>query len=1063
MTEDILASLTLTPADVPNLPAKARSSLIAYLLRWEHYDIARRCLQQLLITNSQMLSVYDDMARAYLGLDQPEKALEILRRRQTLTISSLSQTLEAEARLAAGDLDGAQTIANELTEKRPYLLTGWNLKIDTCLAAGDLDGAEAALQRRDSLRPEAAATALGLARLWQARNDPEKALLWARTALSRTERDERQPPVELLRLLETLYRATGQPAQAAATTTRLRQRHEQELADLRLALGPTLTGANLPEPPRPRRSRAQRREMPPAKEQPVAKPVAQPLQAPALTSTEQERLEEALHRHFPHNTFRPGQAEVIAATLRRESVLAVMPTGAGKSLCYQLAALLLPGTTLVISPLIALMKDQIDGLPPTVARQATTLNYMLDSTEIDVRLAKAAAGGYKLLYAAPERLRQQPFLHALKRAGISLLVVDEAHCVSLWGHDFRPDYLFIAKAWEELGRPPILAATATATPRVRDDIRAALGQVRLAVTDVDRPNLHLEACRFAKDKDKARELVALCHDIEGSGIVYATARAKCEELAELLRQNGIDAIHYHAGMGDRVAAQDQFMSGRTRVVVATIAFGMGIDKADVRFIIHYNPPKALENYYQEAGRAGRDGLPARCILFHSGRDKANLTRWSRQDALSVKFLRQVYAALQKMLGKEQLSLVAVADLERELDADETPLRVAVHFLETAGLVWRGFDLPRTAALTLLRPPQPSEPELMRFVEAARLRPGDPLSRDLLAVCREAGFDARTIEAQLLAWDEAGWLRYRGIGRDMLLALPDPPPDSRQRVAAMQADYCAGQDGRIAEMMAYAQTSRCRHGHISAYFGGQPIDRCQACDNCLNTAAVPRQPDRTIRRTRPATPDAGTVLAILQGVAQLPYPMGRAGLARALQGSSASPVQAGRFSLFGALADRTQKSIGENIAQLEDSGLLAHYEKKGYRLLRLTDRGHDLINSQNDFAAGTNPPPAQDRQKASPSKKPAGQTPSEYDQDLFERLRAWRLDVARHNGWAPYVIFWDAILKKIAAHRPTTLDELAAINGVGPRKMEQYGTAVLEVIAGGGVGPAGKKREQAGPS
>ena len=148
MTEDILASLTLTPADVPNLPAKARSSLIAYLLRWEHYDIARRCLQQLLITNSQMLSVYDDMARAYLGLDQPEKALEILRRRQTLTISSLSQTLEAEARLAAGDLDGAQTIANELTEKRPYLLTGWNLKIDTCLAAGDLDGAEAALQRR---------------------------------------------------------------------------------------------------------------------------------------------------------------------------------------------------------------------------------------------------------------------------------------------------------------------------------------------------------------------------------------------------------------------------------------------------------------------------------------------------------------------------------------------------------------------------------------------------------------------------------------------------------------------------------------------------------------------------------------------------------------------------------------------------------------------------------------------------------------------------------------------------------------------------------------------------
>ena len=1059
MTQDILASLTLAPADVPDLPAKARSSLIAYLLRWEHYDTARRCLQQLLVTHSQMLSVYDDMARAYLGLGQPEKALEILRRRQALTVSSLSQALEAEARVAAGDLDSAQAIATELTKKRPYLLTGWSLKSDTCLAAGDLDGAEAALQRQDSLQPEAAATAHGQARLWQARNDPEKALLWARTALSRTERDGRQPSVELLRLLETLYHHTGQPAQAEATAAHLRQLQKQDLADLQRALGPALPGVGLPEPPRPRRSRAQRQEAPAAKERPRAKPTAQPIQAPTVTSTEQDRLEEALHRHFPHNTFRPGQAEVIAAALRHESVLAVMPTGAGKSLCYQLAALLLPGTTLVVSPLIALMKDQVDGLPPTVAGQATTLSYMLDSAEIDARLARAAAGGYKLLYAAPERLRQQPFLHALKRAGISLLVVDEAHCVSLWGHDFRPDYMFIAKAWEELGRPPILAATATATPRVRDDIRAALGQVRLAVADVDRPNLHLEAQHFADDRQKARALVALCREIEGSGIIYATARAKCEELAELLRQNGIDAIHYHAGLDDRAAAQDRFMSSRARVVVATIAFGMGIDKADVRFIIHYNPPKTLENYYQEAGRAGRDGLPSRCILFHTPGDKAKLSRWSRQDALSVSFLRQVYAVLQKMLGKEKLGLVAVGDLERELDADETPLRVAVHFLETAGLVWRGFDLPRTATLTLLRPPEPAEPELLRFVEAARLRPGDNPSRDLLAVCREAGLDARTIEARLLAWDEAGWLRYRGAGRDMLLALPDPPPGSRQRVAAMQADYCAGQDSRIAEMMAYAQTDRCRHGHISAYFGGKPIERCQACDNCLNSAAIGPRPGRAARPIRQVAPDAGTVHTILQGVAQLPYPLGRTGLARALKGSSTSPVQADRFPLLGVLADRTRKSIGEIIAQLAESGLLAYYEEEGYRLLRLTDQGRDLLNSPLPVAAVRTPPPAQDRQKPMLSRpKPESQTSPGNDQALFGRLRAWRLEVARQNGWAPYVIFWDATLKEIAARHPTTLDELAVVKGVGPRKLEQYGTAILEVIAGREVGPAGKNKE-----
>ncbi len=1060
MTEDTLTSLALTPADVPDLPPKTRTSLIAYLLRWEHYDAARRCLQQLLVTHSQMLSVYDDMARAYLGLGQPEKALEILRRRQALKVSTKSQSLEAKARLAGGDLDGAQAIAHELTASQPDLLTGWSLQADTCLAAGDLDGAEAALQRRDSLRPEAAATAHGLARLWQARNDPEKALLWARTALSRTERDERHPPVELLRLLETLYRATGQPAQAEATAARLQQRQAEELADLQRALGPALPGIEPPAPPRPRTSQAQQREAPAAKERAPAKPTAQPIQAPAVTPAEQERLQEALRRYFPHHAFRPGQAEVIAAALRHESVLAVMPTGAGKSLCYQLAALLLPGTTLVISPLIALMKDQIDGLPPTVAGQATTLNYMLDGAEIDARLARAAAGGYKLLYAAPERLRQQPFLHALKRVGVSLLVVDEAHCVSLWGHDFRPDYLFIAKAWEELGRPPILAATATATPRVRDDIRATLGQVRLAVTDVDRPNLQLEAHRFAGDRQKAQALVALCGEIEGSGIVYATARAKCEELAELLRQNGIDAIHYHAGMDDRAAAQDQFMTGRARVVVATIAFGMGIDKADVRFIVHYNPPKTLENYYQEAGRAGRDGLPARCILFYTPGDKGILSRWARQDALSVEFLRQVYAALQKILGKEQLGLIALGDLERELDADETPLRVAVHFFETAGLVWRGFDLPRTASLTLLRSPEPAEPELARFVEAARLRPGDALSRDLLAVCREAGLDARSIESQLLAWDEAGWLRYRGVGRDMLLALPDPPPGSRQRVAAMQADYCAGQDGRIAEMMAYAQTDRCRHGYISAYFGGQPIERCQACDNCLHMTRTRPQPSRAVRPTKQAAPDADTVRTILQGVAQLSFPLGRTGLARALQGASTSPVQVGRFSLFGALADRTQKSIGEIIAQLADSGLLAYYEKDSYRLLRLTDKGRELLNSEAPVTAGKTPSPVQDRQaKTSSSKpKPASKTPPGVDQALFERLRAWRLDVARQNGWAPYVIFWDAILKEIAAHRPTTLDALAAVKGVGPHKLEQYGAAILEVIAGLEVGPAGKKKE-----
>ena len=951
MPDDILADLNLTPADVPALPARARTSLIAYLLRWQQYDAAHRCLQQLLVTHSYLVSVYDNLARVYLALDQPDRAVEMMHRRHALRTSNTSRALEARARLAAGDLAAAQAIARELLTEQPDMLLTWNLQADLCLATGDLDGAEAALKQREALQPEAAATAQRLAHLWQARSDADapkdaalrQALLWARTALSRTEREERQPSVELLRLLETLYRATGQPAQAEATAARLCQRQQQELEELRRKLGLTLPTTQ----PTVRLAT-----------QPTAQPAGVLLGAVDLTPGERTHLDEALRQHFPHDAFRPGQADVIAAVLRGESVLAIMPTGAGKSLCYQLAALLLPGTTLVISPLIALMKDQLDGLPAGVASQATTLNSTLGGRELDARLARAAAGGYKLLYAAPERLRQRPFLHALKKASVSLLVVDEAHCVSLWGHDFRPDYLFIAKVWQELAQahsgfvaPPILGLTATATPRVRDDIQAALGEMRLVAADVQRPNLCLEARRFAKDAEKQGALLALCREIEGSGIVYAHTRRKCEELAGMLRRNGLSAIHYHAGIQDRAAAQDRFMNDEARVVVATVAFGMGVDKADVRFIIHYNPPKTVENYYQEAGRAGRDGLPARCILFYTPGDKGNLTRWTRQDALHLEFLRAVYATIRARLGAKGLGLVSVADLERDLIADETHLRVAIHFLETAGLLWRGFDLPRTARLNLRRPPDSDDPDFARFVEAARLRPNQTVSRDLLALSQQAGLDPRSVEARVLAWEDAGWLCYRGIGRDMLLALPQPPPDSQQRVAAMLAGFRAGQDGRIAEMMAYAGTRRCRHGYISAYFGGRSIEHCGSCDNCLGLATRQPQP-----RRRP------------QAISQPP-------------------------------------------------SVEAHH--------------HPAHTA----------PPEQDEEQSQT------ETHIHYDESLFERLRAWRLETAREMDKPPYIVFHNAVLKRLAAARPATLADLAAIKGIGPHKLEHYGQAVLAIVAG----------------
>jgi ATP-dependent DNA helicase RecQ len=1053
MTGDILTTLNLVPADVPGLPAKARNALIAYLLRWGHNGIARRCLQQMLPTHSQHVSVYDNLARASLNDGEPDRALEIMRRRHALRVSCSSRSLEARIHMAARNLAPAQEIATALISEHAEAVTTWRLLADVCLVAGDLVGAEAALRHQEELRPGSASAAQTMARIWQARGDDGKALLWARTALARTDRDGRRPPVNLLDLLEALHRANDQQAQAEALAVRRQQAEAQELEDLRRALD---LGEAPPAIPRPD---ATVKIPPPNDQTPVQMAVLADFSrgkviagAVELTKEERDRLEDALRRCFAHRSFRPGQADAIAAVLRGESVLAVMPTGSGKSLCYQLAAQLLPGLTLVVSPLIALMKDQVDGLPDALARQATTLNSTLDGAELDARLARAAAGHLKLVYAAPERLRQRPFLHALKRAGVSLMVVDEAHCVSLWGHDFRPDYRFIATAWQELGQPPILAMTATATPRVQDDVRSALGQMRLIAIDVHRPNLYLEGQHFATEGDRHQALLAICQQTGGSGIVYARSRKKCEDLAAMLRRRGVQAIHYHAGIEDRAAAQDRFMQDDARVVVATIAFGMGVDKADVRFIVHYNPPKSLENYYQEAGRAGRDGLPARCSLFHTPRDQASLTRWSRQEALSTDFLRRVYAAVQRRLAPATTGLVALADLERDVVADPTQLRVAVHFLETAGLLWRDFDLPRTARLTLCRDVNDSNRDLARFIKAAHLTVGQTVSRDLVALSRQAEFDPRRIEGQLLAWDEARWLHYRGIGRDMLLAVPAAPPDSRQRVAAMLADLRAGQEGRLSELMAYARTRSCRHGHISAYFGGRPIERCKSCDNCLGVATtIPSPAVRRAARPQPVEQVAAARL-ILESMTQLPYPLGRTGLSRALQGAATSPVQADRFPHFGALASWTQKAIRELTTELVDQGLLEYYQRGNYSVLRLTAAGREQLKAPPPQDTPQTAPPQPSPRKRQVTRQRKSQTddqdlPIDYDKVLYERLRTWRLAVAREAGVPPYVVFHNTVLQRIAARRPEGLDELSAIKGIGPRKLEQYGQAILDVITG----------------
>ena len=329
-----------------------------------------------------------------------------------------------------------------------------------------------------------------------------------------------------------------------------------------------------------------------------------------------------LKRYFGHAAFRGGQEALIDAILSGRDVLGVMPTGGGKSVCYQLPALLLPGLTVVVSPLISLMKDQVAALTEA-GIPAAFLNSSLSFEQLRSTYAKASAGQYKLLYVAPERLETESFLSLTARVPVPLLAVDEAHCISQWGQDFRPSYLKIAAFLSALPHRPVIAAfTATATAQVRADIIGHLGLANplCNITGFDRPNLYFEVLHPNSKLAKTLELVQA--RAGKAGIVYCATRAGVERVCEFLCDRGIAATRYHAGLSEeeRRENQDDFRFDRKSVMVATNAFGMGIDKSNVSFVIHYNMPKSLEAYYQEAGRAGRDGSPGECILLYAPGD-----------------------------------------------------------------------------------------------------------------------------------------------------------------------------------------------------------------------------------------------------------------------------------------------------------------------------------------------------------------------------------------------------------------------------------------------------------
>ena len=382
-------------------------------------------------------------------------------------------------------------------------------------------------------------------------------------------------------------------------------------------------------------------------------------------STKDMNLSDSLKKYFGFSTFKGRQEDIISTLLEGRDVFVLMPTGGGKSLCYQLPALMSEGTAIVVSPLIALMKNQVDAVNGLFSEEgiAHVLNSSLNKSQTKTVMEDIRAGKTKLLYVAPESLIKEEYLDFLKDVKISFFAIDEAHCISEWGHDFRPEYRNLKLIIDKIADVPVIALTATATPKVQDDIQKTLGMTDAVVfkESFNRANLFYEV-RPKVDIDK--EIVKFIHQNKGkSGIVYCLSRKKVEEFAQLLQVNGINALPYHAGLDakSRVAHQDKFLMEDVDVIVATIAFGMGIDKPDVRFVIHYDIPKSLEGYYQETGRAGRDGGEGHCLAFYDPKDIDKLEKFLAQKSVSereigMQLLNEVVGYAETSMSRRQYLL-----------------------------------------------------------------------------------------------------------------------------------------------------------------------------------------------------------------------------------------------------------------------------------------------------------------------------------------------------------------------------------------------------------------------